>query len=108
MTEAYRVSPICISHIPKNVLLDLHMTSSLDKLKFKMIRPDRIGTFVFSFSLIFAAVPSGITVKTTLLFLCQILDSCDITISTYGQKSTFVLKKHTLFNVSLIKIQLTA
>jgi len=31
MTEAYRISPISISHIPKNVLLDLHMTSSLDK-----------------------------------------------------------------------------
>jgi len=39
----------------------------------------------------------------------QILDSCDIIKSTNGQKKYFfLLKKHTLFNVSLIKVQLTA
>ena len=93
MTEAYCVFPICISHIPKNVLLGLHFTSSLDKCKFKMAWPDRIRLFVLTFSLILAAVPSAVSVKTTLLFSYQILDSCDITKSTYGQKSSFVMKK---------------
>jgi len=50
------------------VLLGLHLTSSLDKSMFKMTRSlsGRIGTFVLSFSLIFAAVLSTITVKTML------------------------------------------
>jgi len=93
MTKVYYVFPICISHIPKNALLGLHFTSSLDKCKFKMAWPDRIRLFVLTFSLILAAVPSAISVKIALLFLGQILDSCDITKSTYGQKSTFAMKK---------------
>ena len=71
----YERSLLCFSHLyflhTKNVSLGLRLTSSLDKRMYKMTWPDRIGTFVLTFSLIFAAVLSANTIKTTLLFLGQ-------------------------------------